>query len=178
MGKVAPFVDTELYPPSASAQGNNAYYHRCEVVEQTTPYASCLSKIKQRKEGRLPSAYAPCSAAINQGRCIAVEMQQKEMLEGRAVFFINRAKQIAHYTPEATEIKGPTKPTKWNQSPPKQQVFAPSGNQYADALNFAMQNKTAPAQASKPTPTIAVLSSNVKGLTLMEIARLRTQNAN
>ena len=87
------FVDDEVYPPEASASGDNAFYipHGCECSPRPN-FASCLAKCAARKKGRLDERYSDCSAAIGTKRCPALAMRKEELDKIVAIYFISRPK--------------------------------------------------------------------------------------
>lgn len=187
------YEDVEVYLPSLSERPVNAYYLRCEVVEQTTPYAACLDKIKLRKEGRLSTSYAACSAAINNGRCPSLAMRKEELKEGRALYFLNRTKMNEFYDQSRIERAAiPIRPirqvrrieTKVEPISPVLPQHKEETNDYAAALNAAMQDVVAPKAkpfVSVTLPPVIVNTTHINkpitalkvGMSMLEIARLR-----
>lgn len=177
------FVDDAIYLPALSADGRqNAYYHRCEEVMHNAPYASCLDKIEQRKEGRLSSIYSVCSVAISKKHCPALEMRQQELLQGRAIFFLNREKMRAFYTDAQDALELPVqkqdirhKPKRAERERPQEPVSSPTPaptatpiepeNLYAAALNNALANSNQPTITKSPVST--------GRMSLLEIARAK-----
>lgn len=88
--------DETVYPVEASAQGDNAYYCEfCNFGGHRPNYAACLSKIENRQQdGRLSSNDSECSVAIQRRFCQVVAMREEELEAGRAIYYVNRAKQI------------------------------------------------------------------------------------
>lgn len=85
--------DTEVYPISKSAEGTNAYYCEfCQYAGYRPSYASCLRRMADRKEGRLISNEASCSAAIGNKVCPALAMKAEEKQAGHAIYYVNRIK--------------------------------------------------------------------------------------
>jgi hypothetical protein len=174
------FKDDETYPPERSKGGDNAHFHLCMEIGERKAYAACLDLIERRKNGRLPIAYAQCSAAIGRKDCPALAMVKQEKQEGKALFFISREKLRKFY--KATEefvapIIAPIIKTKWNDAPKKREAPPPAPppapithNPYADAINQAMRD-----EASSSSATISQSAVNTKGLSLLELARMRAQ---
>lgn len=176
------FEDIEIYDVAMSATGINAYYiDTCAVVGQRPSYASCLAKVAARKEGRLPTAQAECSAAIGKCECPAQAMRKQELDAGQAMFFINRKKLNAF----VAEQEGITREalmampqTKTPPSPKKAPVVTTTGG-YEDAINAAMKKLTAPAPAApaapaapKVQPATTVVPAKA-GMSLLELARMQ-----
>lgn len=187
------FEDIEIYPAEASEQGCNAYYlPGCEIAGHRPAYAACLKKIADRKNGRLNSSIAECSAAIGKKECPAQRMRKEEIVEGRAIYFINRNKlrSFMQYQSEMEQQRWATmsfgkddkkkqpkprmvaEPPKAPPSEPKHFLDMNTGN-YADAINAALK-PTEPAEpAPKPVQKAPVtVAPAPAGLTMMERARL------
>lgn len=89
----AVFTDDTIYPPSKSMAGTNAYYmDYCTTGEQRPGYAVCLHKIKAFEEGRMRDQLGACAGAIQWKTCPAMGLRDKEALEGRALFYLDREK--------------------------------------------------------------------------------------
>lgn len=189
MAKIEPvFADTEVYPSSRSAGGDNAYYHYCTEVEHQAAYAVCLKKIEDRKDGRLESIYSTCSAAIGQKRCPAVGMKMDESLAGHAMFYLNRAKMREFYAKESDNLGVQAQQDKWapkvrrtatsgvstrpvppaSVTPPPPPKTTASDNIYADALSAAVDAETSGAKA--PTLTQSAVT-NAPRPSVLELAR-------
>jgi hypothetical protein len=186
------FEDTEVYPVEASATGNNAYYHHCDQVGHTAPYASCLKHVADRKNGKLDSIFSDCSAAIGRKDCPAIKMCQQEKDAGKALFFVNRAKQREFYRGEGESLEIVKQPKyeppvfarRTTSAPsPRQTPAAPvpspapaattsSGNIYADAINAALKPGQAPVNSKTLPATMGKSPLNNKNLTPLEMARL------
>jgi hypothetical protein len=69
----------------------NAYYHHCEYVGCARAYAACLHMIRTRESGKLPAMFSDCDNAIKRGNCQAVPMRDRELTQGKALYFIPRA---------------------------------------------------------------------------------------
>lgn len=191
------FEDNEIYPIEASELGINAYYiPGCEVVGHQPSYAACLKKVAERKNGRLPTHHADCLAAIGHKTCQAMRMRKEEVVEGRAIYFINRKKMQAfhQYRSEmdqqrwaamtfGKDDKKPKRPAPApapvpTAEPPKPKHFLDMNTgSYADAINAALKpaapEPAAPASkpVEQPKPTLA---APVKaGMSLLEMARLQ-----
>ncbi len=183
--KIERFEDIEIYDPAVSATGNNAYYiDTCAIVGQRPSYASCLTKIAARKEGRLPTALADCSAAIGKCECPAQAMRKKEIDAGQAMFFINRRKLnefvaeqegITHQAILAMPNKQVPTP-----APKKKPITTVTTGGYEDAINAAMKKLSAPTPAVKPAAPPAPIAQPTApaapakaGMSLIELARLQ-----
>lgn len=84
-------TEPKIEPITASADGKrNAYYLTCDVHGQIRPYVACISIHERRKEELIQSLYASCMVAIERRKCPAVDMREKELLEGKAIFFTER----------------------------------------------------------------------------------------
>jgi len=181
------FEDIEIYPVEASALGTNAYYINCGVAGHHAPYASCLMRIEQRKQGRLDIRWSDCSAAIGKKECSAQKLRKEELAEGRAIYFINRKKYQSwmQYRDEmtATALSSDRAPKRQRfvapkETPPESKRFIDiDTGSYADALNAALSAKDlavatkAPVVTAqqKPTPAAPVKA----GMSLLEMARMQ-----
>lgn len=158
-----------IFGAEHSATGNNAYYLAgCRHVCHRPAYASCLSKIAERKKGRLEGD-ADCSAAIGRKDCPALAMKREEELAGKAIYFVNR-KQLQEEMRIAAEARGQvfarmaeqgkdwapskTKRPKTTATPATAPVAA-LGIDYAAAINKAI----AAAKAAAPVAPAAPVSS-------------------
>jgi hypothetical protein len=96
------FKDDTYYPPAQSAAGTNAYYmDYCAAGGCRPGYAVCLNKVAAVEEGRMPSVFSGCTTAIEGKTCPALSMRAQEQLEGRAMFYIDRAKQLEFFNAQA-----------------------------------------------------------------------------
>lgn len=189
------FEDIEIYPAEASEQGCNAYYlPGCEIAGHRPAYAACLKKISDRKNGRLNSSIAECSAAIGKKECLAQRMRKEEIVEGRAIYFVNRNKlrSFMQYQSEMEQQRWASmsfgKDDKKKQSKPRMVAEAPKAptppepkhfldmntGSYADAINAAMKQPIEPAApAPKPAQPAPPVATAPAGLSMMERARLK-----
>lgn len=172
------FKDDETYPPERSKGGDNAHFHLCMEIGERKAYAACLSLIEQRKDGRLPIAYAQCSAAIGKKECPALAMRKQEKEAGKAMFFINRKKLREFFHKAEEVIATVVSKTKWSDPPKKREAAPPAPppppithNPYADAINQALRDE----EASSSSATISQSAVSTKGLSLLELARMRAQ---
>jgi hypothetical protein len=160
------FKDDTLYPVDASMRGDNAHYlDYCESGGMRPGYAVCLNKIKAVEENRMSGMLGACEAAIQQRTCAAFHMRDKERLEGRALFYINRNKLNAHIAElnklpiqseflnelKAAQSKTPTKPASiakpvTNPTIPAKPIVGAFS--YADAINAAISE----AASQPPAP--------------------------
>lgn len=190
---MAQFIDDEIYPVSASALGTNAYYiPNCKEVGHNAAYASCLKKIKDRKEGRLDAQYSDCSAAIGRKDCPAMAMRKEEELENKAIYFINRKKlqsnnqfrdEMAASQARADNVKSASKfPNKSTRAVEPVGSIAIPESSYAAAINNAMQemskeetvtSKSVIAKQKEAPPVVI----NKTGMSLLDMARARMANA-
>lgn len=186
------FEDIEIYPAEASEQGCNAYYlPGCEIAGHRPAYAACLKKIADRKNGRLNSSVAECSAAIGKKECPAQRMRKEEIVEGRAIYFINRNKlrSFQQYQSEMEQQRWASMSFgKDDKKKPKpravaEPVKAPppapthfldmNTGSYADAINAALKPTEPAAPAPAPTQVAQPVATAPAGLSMMERARLK-----
>lgn len=91
--RLVEFKDEEVYPIEKSADCTNAFYcDFCSSAGYRPNYASCLRRIADRKEGRLNTNEAACSAAIGNRTCAALAMKKEEKQAGHSLYYINRVK--------------------------------------------------------------------------------------
>lgn len=213
--RLVEFKDDEIYSPSKSAEGTNAYYcDFCNFAGYRPAYASCLNRINNGCNGSLESS---CATAISQGYCMALGMQKNETQEGQALYYTNRNKLRQHQE-ESAEAMGirlgkrveiglkssGQMMTRSEKNVPQGIPHSPefkTAPTLADAINKKVRQLAkdeAIAKTSKdststskdesvlskklvsgdlsttktPTPPI-----NTEGLSLLEIARLRKQQA-
>ncbi|WP_151710774.1 hypothetical protein [Acinetobacter brisouii] len=100
------FHNTEVYSPSKSQEGSNAYYleyclHGCHRPN----YAACLNKIDTVQIGTALLNDSGCTAAIERQECPAQRMRKEEQSEGRAIYYMNRVKLREHQCANA-ELMG------------------------------------------------------------------------
>lgn len=170
---MAEFHDDEVYPPSASAGGINAYYlSDCEVVGHRPSYCVCLNKIKAYERDRTLRGLQ-CENEIRDKVCPAIKLREKEREAGVALFFVNRLKLQAFNDEQAkitrdkfavskaadrkmssldsvkipkSELPPPPK------SPKKEEHFLDQQTGYAAAINNAMRELEKPASVAKHEP--------------------------
>lgn len=193
------FEDGEIYPAEASEQGCNAYYlPGCEVAGHRPAYAACLKKIADRKNGRLATSLSECSAAIGKKECQAQRMRKEELVEGRAIYFLNRNKlrsfmqyqfemERQHWASVSLGRDDKKKATSKHRAvtqsptapPPIKHFLDMNTGSYADAINAALDE-----QALEPVePTSLPVQHNpapaapiAAGMSLLEMARLMAAN--
>lgn len=187
------FEDNEIYPAEASEQGCNSYYlPGCDIAGHRPAYAACLKKIADRKNGRLTTSLSECSAAIGKKECPAQRMRKEELVEGKAIYFINRNKlrSFMQYQSEMEQQRWASmsfgKDDK--KKAPKMRVVAESPKappppkhfldmntgSYADAINAALK-PVAPEPVAPATPPVqqnqAPVAPIQAGMSLLEMAR-------
>jgi hypothetical protein len=160
------FKDDTLYPPEASARGDNAHYlDYCEAGGHRPGYAVCLNKIRAVEERRLEGLLGGCETAITGRTCPAFHLRDKERLEGRALYYISRSRLNEHIAElnrqpvqstfltelkeagNASRAKVAAKRTEPVKPQPAPLVASMEGG-YAAAINAAM----AETVAGKPEP--------------------------
>lgn len=80
-------LDVEL-----SKSGTNAYY--CDFCPHTgnrPNYAACLNRIERVQGGDEKEMEAVCTVAIHRHHCEALEMREREIEAGQALYYIDRA---------------------------------------------------------------------------------------
>ena len=123
-------------PPEASADGKrNAWTIHCGVVQHAKAYCVCIHLCKQRKEGRLPTQYSDCSAAIGKKECPALKMRKEELAEGHAIYFRERVNAVADIEQKAKSF----------------------------VLQAAQPETPKPAAVAKPAPVSSKRSGSVLG---------------
>ena len=92
-------TDTDSERPilgiDASADGRrNAYSSRCGVVEQVMNYAACQWRqgVLGQSDIRTPADWSACAQARSFGTCPALRMREEEVLAGKAIYFVERAR--------------------------------------------------------------------------------------
>lgn len=85
-------MTTSIIPLASSKKGCNAYYCEfCPHVGNRPSYAACLNRIDKVNADQLAGVDSVCVVAIQRGYCEALEMREREMHEGKALYFIDRA---------------------------------------------------------------------------------------
>jgi len=82
----------------------NAHCHYCHITEQRHSYALCLHKMALRKNGRLKEDWSDCSASIGKKTCPAIDMREREVEKGHALYFTERFVQIEGFVEAAKEL--------------------------------------------------------------------------
>jgi hypothetical protein len=183
-----------IYPPEQSAAGTNTWTVKtCRAVGYTPGYCVCLNKLKafERDEGL--ASYPECHKAIGDKSCPAISLRQEEQLEGKALYYVDRAllreemeKTFAASTPSFRPTKVTPAPTTKPQAavkpipaPTPQDCTVPASvtDGYAAAINAAIKEAAAaPATVeTEPEPKVDAPSPSPvkKGLSILEIARMQ-----
>jgi hypothetical protein len=163
--------DTASYPVGASLLGTNAYYlEYCGMGGHRPAYAACLNRVSAVKNGAsLGANCTECSSAINVRSCPAIALREEELEAGRALYYINRAKQ-QEFNERLLGRQGITV----NHAPLNNKIMvslstefksksaaAPaSGSVYADAINKAIASGLA-KDASQPTSAAVSFENKV-----------------
>lgn len=162
--------DKASYSVEASLQGTNAYYlEYCNMGGHRPAYAACLSRINAVKNGaNLGMNCTECSSAINIRSCPAIALREEELEAGRALYYVNRAKQQEFNERvlgrQGIAVNRAPLNNKIMVSPSTELKAKPadtfmSGSGYADAINKAI---AAELQNDASQPTSAVVSSKNK----------------
>ncbi len=149
-------MEQKIEPITASADGKrNAYYLKCDVHGQNRPYAACLSIAARTGDPVVKAIYEGCLGAIRNRSCPAVQMRESELLEGKAIFFLER--QRSGTTP-VTEFIAAVKhavPGPVVVSKPKDELdiaLKAASDGYADTITKAI----ATHEVAPPKPAIQV----------------------
>lgn len=145
--------------PDVSADGKrNAFHHHCEVVGHYRSFAVCSHLCGMRKLGRLAESYADCSVAISKKRCPALSMITEEKAAGKAIYFIERIRDMTETIVTRTrEFMRPSKAPHVKSFPSTEvrKLVGPRKSSvidtidtggYADAIN-AMKFATKPGES-------------------------------
>lgn len=147
------FVDEEVYPPTFSAGGINAYYlNGCDTAGHRPGYAICLNKIAAyERTGKLDD-YCGCGTPIGNKTCIALKMRQEELTAGKAIYFIHREKLQAFNNAQVVPVVA----SKGDSSKRGEMVFP-------EYVSAQMQQKTFPAERapakSKPSKPASIIDA-------------------
>jgi hypothetical protein len=162
------------FPPEKSAEGSNAFYHRCAVVGYAAPYCGCLLSIKRVESGERKKVQVPaCVEAIDRGVCPSVAMKREEAEAGVALYYKPRAKVVL---PPSSVAPSRPRPPVAKKPAAASLLNAIGGNGYADAINKALaDHRTASTTPPEPTSQTSASKSQVSyaGKSLLEIARMR-----
>lgn len=170
-------------PAEASADGKrNSWIVHCDVVQHAKAYCVCIHLCKQRKEGRLPTQYADCSAAIGKKECPALKMRKEELAEGHAIYFrerptigvISEAKAQSLFVPSANSpVTKPTpvaaKPAPVSSKGRGSVLDRIDDGGYAKAISRAIENELKP-KAVAPAPKVENVAT-IPGESLLDMAR-------
>lgn len=160
---------TEELPVSRSADRDNFYFHYCDQLGQQAHYMVCLHKIEERKEGRLKSVWAECSAAIGNKQCPALAMRKEELRVGKAIYFVPKTqtdKVVTMIRPSISvasrkQAASPAPVTK----PEDSTIQTFKQLDFAEVVNAIAEKKEEP----KPAPTLKLPTGS--GGSLLEMAR-------
>lgn len=159
------------HPVDASLGGDNAFYlGHCGVVDHRPPYAMCMKHVADRKEGRLDSRWAACSAAVGNKTCAAIKLRKEELAAGKALYYVprSRMRELAAEREEESNsrfarlleggkrtveravkaVKAAIKPETPKKDARPDDLFAPAKDGFAEAITRA-----AAKEAEKPAPT-------------------------
>jgi len=184
------------FPVGASAGGDNALYlGHCGVVDHRPPYAMCLRHIEDRKEGRLDSRWAACSAAIGNKTCGALKLRKEEIAADKALYYIPRmmireaatARQADGDSRFARLLEGGKRTVERavnavkaavKKEPPKQEakpddMFAASKDGFAEAITRAVAVSMAIEKPVAPKKEAVVIKPPSGGL--LALARKRAE---
>jgi hypothetical protein len=181
----------------------NAYYLRCVPGQNggCASYAACLDKIARKEADTLPTQ-SPCHEPIAKGRCLAIDLREKEIAAGHSLYFIERLRHgaIAALVDKAKQLFGPKAPVPSNvditgngtvsvdvnalvKSPKVQQQVAAAAriesDYMAQALNVMMKDHTEkPAEEPLVKPAQEI-PAPLPGETTLQAARrlLAAKNA-
>lgn len=161
------------FPPEKSAEGSNAFYHRCAVVGYAAPYCGCLLSIKRVESGeRKKIAFQSCADAIERGVCPSLALKQEEADAGKAIYYVARNKEAL----PPSDVRHSRQQPMAKKPEAKPRIDAIGGHSFADAINQALADHRAKSTTS-PEPTSSDLSSksqvSYKGMSLLEVARAR-----
>lgn len=175
------------FPIEFSADGKrNAFSHNCDIVGHSKNFAVCQHLIKERSSGRLEVLYADCSVAIGKKRCPAIAMMAKEKEAGKAIYFIERIKNMGSALMDAAigmvvsrPVTNETSKAELPKSIDKSLVI--DTGSYADALNSSL-GEVAKGEAKPKAKVVEKTQPQVvtgKNETLMEMAkRMLAEQAN
>lgn len=83
-------MSVEKIPVELSATNANAHYHWCKGNQQQRSYYSCIHLMEAIKKGRLDELVedkSSCAYHYKVGACSAKPMREKEIEEGRSIYF-------------------------------------------------------------------------------------------
>ena len=179
-----------IIPITASLDGKrNAFTHACKHTQQSRHYASCLhiASPDSKKSEHFKTLYSDCITAVDKGLCPAVDMRNKEIEAGKALYFKERVRHIGQKLIDAAftamggrsptteqsekvveEVKKrvPSKSSK-NKSVVTQELVA-SGDM-SDALNYALASGKAVEKNPEPAKKVETAPSSKPSL--MDLAK-------
>ena len=134
---------------------------------------------------------------IGRNTCPVIKMRREEIVNGKAIYFIDREKLKAanamreqavkapDYSSKSPKRKGqatafyqPTKQPEQVEAPAEKEADLFDNSGYAAAINSAIKTevKKAVEMESAPTPPTPTAQPAKSGLSLIEMARLRASN--
>lgn len=193
-------IETKL-PIQLSKSGSNAFYcEYCPCTGKRPNYAACLNRIEAVNIDSTAGVDHTCVVAIQRGHCEALEMREKEVMEGRALFYIDRAelKRATQLRLEAQGEKLQINNVKKSKllsgkstvSNPVKLVEKPKGNAtLADAINQKIRRNSIDAKIDSVKSQSDILVSTYSlsgddvnhpiiqsGMSLAEIAKTLNSN--
>lgn len=102
----------QIFPPSASAGGDNAHLHTCAHYSGgSRHYAVCLKIVADCERRKIREADADCMSAFESGECPALAMRANERRKNQALYYVPRAKvqqsSTAAFTPMVRTVAPP-----------------------------------------------------------------------
>lgn len=136
-----------IEPVTASADGRrNAYTMGCAALGQSMNYAACLhrQKVLGDKTLKAPADWQGCAEAAKRGNCVALQMREQELLQGRSIYF--RAREAVKQMADAARkwfmpSMGKSAPAKKTSKPASMFDAMGDAGTFADAITAAAADK-------------------------------------
>lgn len=188
-------ADNAQYGADASKKGSNAYYlPYCNAIGHAPSYAACLQRHSYRARGELDTAlYSECNAMIGRKTCPVIQMRQEELVEGKAIYFIDREKLRAANAAQETERTAAKLATARSRPVPSKPVIEAEevelvaevkksesllssidASGYAEAITVAVKEEVKKSEVVESEKDARPVMQS--GLSLIEMARMRASN--
>lgn len=176
-----------IIPITASPDGRrNAFTHGCKHVGQTRHYASCLhiSNPDSEKSEYFQTLYSDCIQAVRKGLCPAVDMRNKEIEAGKALYFkervvymgqklIDAAVDVFGFSRSPATVENATMKVMKNRPSKTVKDKSPVSSKKADEVDmgtYADALNNAQAKAVE-TQSVVVVATQNQPSSLMEMAK-------
>lgn len=172
-------MEATLDDITLSARGDNAFHLAgCQHVQHSPAYAACLNRLRlfDENRGNLPAIHRACEQPINNGMCQARRMRKEELVEGKPLYYVPRARiqeaavnasadaaqrSYAKYSSfgrvsQEEERKKPSAPAPKPKPRDALDILAAASDGYAAAINNAVASEVNNAVVAPPAPALSL----------------------